>query len=115
MKVLEVEIILARLFNDEKAEMLKNGAVASSDVEANNFQGMLNKSTPTITTGSNIPFIPTNVATVNSFAPPKEKVILAFENLLDGLHMLNGTSFLAHTDVPSVENVSNKNSVGSPA
>eukprot|EP00957_Ditylum_brightwellii_P068127 5171512-Ditylum_brightwellii.AAC.1 len=71
MTVSEVEISLARLFKDEKARMLKNGAVASSDIEANNLQGMLNKSTPTKTAGSNIPFTPTTVATVNSFAPPK--------------------------------------------
>eukprot|EP00957_Ditylum_brightwellii_P109176 8328197-Ditylum_brightwellii.AAC.1 len=52
--VSEVELTLARLFSDEKAGMLKNGAVASSDIEAKMLQGMLNKDTPMKTTGSNI-------------------------------------------------------------
>eukprot|EP00957_Ditylum_brightwellii_P034399 2609408-Ditylum_brightwellii.AAC.1 len=63
MTVSEVELTLARLSSDKKAGMLKNGAVTSSDIEANILQGMLSKDTPMKTTGSNIQFIPTNVAT----------------------------------------------------
>eukprot|EP00957_Ditylum_brightwellii_P197189 15023466-Ditylum_brightwellii.AAC.1 len=60
--------------------------------------------------------IPTNVATLNSFASPKENIMLSSKNLIDGLHMLNRNSFLAHTTVPSVDEIfGNENYVGSPA